>query len=280
MAIEAQQKLSTLRKSCLVRDDSGPFRVYRDDAGSTFHSVTHILKETAPEWQQKALERWLARPGSEQDRDTAATRGTLAHNHAEYILKTGAQLARKAANKRNVWKSHSDGLERCPGSITSWGIERAIQGAPRVPWSAAGYARGLRGWIGKNVTAIHAVEFSIHHPAGFAGTCDALLDIQGKGPVVVDWKTSQRERSEEMLTNYIDQLGAYATRTSPTSYIRVFRNQRYPFRTPGAAHLNTKHTKPVPTSAMSQPRTTAHRHTGHTHTDATRRSSSNLIRST
>jgi hypothetical protein len=210
MAIEAQQKLSTLRKSCLVRDDSGPFRVYRDDAGSTFHSVTHILKETAPEWQQKALERWLARPGSEQDRDTAATRGTLAHNHAEYILKTGAQLARKAANKRNVWKTHSDGLERCPGSITSWGIERAIQGAPRVPWSAAGYARGLRGWIGKNVTAIHAVEFSIHHPAGFAGTCDALLDIQGKGPVVVDWKTSQRERSEDMLTNYIDQLGAYS----------------------------------------------------------------------
>jgi hypothetical protein len=172
--------------------------------------VTHILKETAPEAQKKALERWIARPGSEQERDTAATRGTLAHNHAEYILKSGAQLARKAANKRGVWKTGSDGLERCPGSITSWGIERAIQGAPRVPWSAAGYARGLRGWIGKNVTAIHSVEFSIHHSAGFAGTADALLDIQGKGPIIVDWKTSQRERSEEMLVNYQDQLGAYS----------------------------------------------------------------------
>ena len=210
MAIEAQQKLSTLRKSCLVRDDSGPFRVYRDDARRIFHSVTHILGATAPDHQKQALERWLARPSSEQDRETAATRGTLAHNHAEYILRLGAQLARKAANKRNVWKTHSDGLERCPGSITSWGIERAIQGAPRVPWSAAGYARGLRGWIGKNVTAIHAVEFSIHHPAGFAGTADALLDIQGKGPFIVDWKTSQRERSEDMLTNYVDQCGAYS----------------------------------------------------------------------
>ena len=28
--------------------------------------------------------------------------------------------------------------------------------------------------------------------------------------MVIDWKTSQRERSEEMLTNYIDQLGAYS----------------------------------------------------------------------
>jgi hypothetical protein len=43
-----------------------------------------------------------------------------------------------------------------------------------------------------------------------AGTCDALLDINGKGPFVTDWKTSTRERSEEMLTNYIDQLGAYS----------------------------------------------------------------------
>lgn len=215
MATEVHARLAKLRKSSLVRDDSGPHRVYRNADGEVFHSVTHILKETAPEQQKKNLERWLARPGSEQDRDTAATRGTLAHNHAEYLLKTGAKLARQTANKRNCWKASADGLERCPGSITRWGIERAIQGAPRVPWSAAGYARGLRGWIADNVTAIHGVEFSIHHEAGFAGTCDALLDCQGEdgrriGPVIVDWKTSARERSEEMLSNYIDQCGAYS----------------------------------------------------------------------
>jgi len=127
MAKGAQNRLASLRKSALVRDDSGPFRVYRDDAGSIFHSVTHILKETAPEWQQQSLERWLARPTAAEDRDMAATRGTLAHNHAEYLLKTGAKLARQTANKRNAWKTSTDGLERCPGSITRWGIERAIQ---------------------------------------------------------------------------------------------------------------------------------------------------------
>ena len=213
MVKEAHVELSKLRKSSLVRDDSGTdfnWRVYRDGAGGVFHSVTHILGATSPDHQKQALERWLSRPGSEQDRETAATRGTLAHNHAEYILKTGAQLARKAANKRNSWKTHSDGLERCPSPITAWGIERAIQGAPRVPWSAAGYARGLRGWIVTNTTAIHSVEFSIYHPLGFAGTCDALIDIQGEGPFIVDWKTSARERSEEMLFNYQCQLGAYS----------------------------------------------------------------------
>ena len=36
------------------------------------------------------------------------------------------------------------------------------------------------------------------------------MDLNGKGPYVVDWKTSVRERSEEMLDNYICQLGAYS----------------------------------------------------------------------
>lgn len=47
MANEAQQKLSKLRKSSLVRDDSGPFRVYRDDAGSIFHSDSDLLEAKA-----------------------------------------------------------------------------------------------------------------------------------------------------------------------------------------------------------------------------------------
>lgn len=210
MASEVHTRLAKLRKSALVQDNSGPHRVYRDSEGTIYHSVTHVLKETAPPHQKEALERWMQRPTSGEDRDMAATRGTLAHNHAEYILKTGVKLARQTANKRNCWKTSSDGLERCPGSITRWGIERAIQGAPRVPWSAAGYARGLRSYIADNVTAIHAIEFNVHHPLGMSGTCDALVDLNGKGPFIVDWKTSVRERSEDMLTNYIDQLGAYS----------------------------------------------------------------------
>ncbi len=210
MASEKHSRLVKLRKSSLVQDNSGPHRVYRDSEGNIYHSVTHVIKETAPPQQKEALERWMQRPSSGEDRNMAATRGTLAHSHAECVLKTAVKLARQTANKRNCWKTSPDGLERCPGSITRWGIERAIQGAPKVPWSAAGYARGLRRYIADNVTAIHAIEFSIHHPLGHAGTCDALVDLNGKGPFIVDWKTSVKERSEEMCTNYIDQLGAYS----------------------------------------------------------------------
>ena len=204
--------LARLRKSSLVRDDQTDpnGRIYRDTKGNIYHSVTRILSATAPAEQKAALERWLERPTAAEDREMAATRGTLAHNHAEYVLKTGAKLARQTANKRRCWKTSADGLERCPGSITRWALERGIQGAPRVPWSAAGYARGLRTWIADNVTAIHAIEFSIYHEAGFAGTGDALVDIQGTGPFIVDWKTSVRERSEDMLLNYQDQAGAYS----------------------------------------------------------------------
>lgn len=209
MLADTQNALAGLRRWTLVRDDSGPHRVYRDERGKTYASVTHILKETSPQRQKDALDRWLERPTAPAERDIACQRGTLAHDHAEYVLKTAAKLARNSANKRGIWRTGDDGLERAPKAITSWAIEKAIQGAPRVSWSASGYARGLRSWIGENVTAIHAIEFSIHDPRGWAGTADALLDVGGT-LCIADWKTSVNARSEEMLANYICQAGAYS----------------------------------------------------------------------
>ena len=205
-----QDALAGLRKWRLERRDSEDGRTYvHPETGEIFHSVTRILGATAPANQKAALERWLERPTAAQERDLAANRGTTAHNSAEYLLKTGAKLARQTANKRGVWRPREDGLERCPPAITKWGLEKALEGAPRVSWHASGYARGLRSWIVENVTAIHAVEFSGFHPGGWAGTCDALTDVAGT-LTICDWKTSANARSEEMLTNYIDQLGAYS----------------------------------------------------------------------
>ena len=56
-------------------------------------------------------------------------------------------------------------------------------------------------------SAIHNGKNPIH---GFAGTCDCMVDIQGEGPFIVDWKTSQNKRTEEMYESYKDQLGAYS----------------------------------------------------------------------
>ena len=216
MRSDANDALAALRQKALERDDeSDPGgRIYRDKiTGEIYHSVTRILSATAPESQQKALESWLKSPGAAETSRMASTRGTLAHDSCEYLLKVGSRLARSAANKRGVFKMGEDGLYRCPSKVTKWGLEKALAGAPPVPWSAAGYARGLRGWILDNVTAVHSVEFYGRHPCGAAGACDALLDLNGEGPILVDWKTtgkSVHKNMDAVLEGYSHQLGAYS----------------------------------------------------------------------
>ncbi len=219
MASNTQDTLAGLRKWRLEQDNSGPFRVYRDIKGNVYHSVTHILKETS---DKTGLERWEARLGPVEascQRNVAATRGNMAHSQAEYLLKCSMQLARSAANKRNAIHWDDQGLARIPAPLTKWALNRVRPNVPRVGWSAAGYARGLCDWIAENVTEIFASEFSIHHPAGFAGTCDALLGIKNSALVLMDWKTSVSRKTKpdedglERLPpghSYIDQCGAYS----------------------------------------------------------------------
>jgi hypothetical protein len=219
MPSNTQDTLAELRKWRLERDDTGPFRVYRDIKGNVYHSVTHILKETS---DKTGLERWAARLGpveATQQRNVAATRGNMAHSQAEYLLKTAQQLARSTANKRNSIRWDDQGLARIPIPITQWALNRVRPNVPRVGWSASGYARGLSDWIAENVTEIFASEFSIHHPAGFAGTCDALVGMKNNELVLADWKTSVGRKTKtddeglERLPpghSYIDQCGAYS----------------------------------------------------------------------
>jgi len=215
MASNTQDTLAELRKWRLERDDTGPFRVYRDIRGNTYHSVTHILKETS---DKTGLERWEARLGPVEascQRNIAATRGNMAHSQAEYLLKTAQQLARSTANKRNAIRWDDQGLARIPPKITQWALQRVRPNVPRVGWSASGYARGLSDWISEHVTEIFASEFSIHHPAGFAGTCDALVGMKNNELVLADWKTSvgRKTDAEDRLPtghSYIDQCGAYS----------------------------------------------------------------------
>jgi hypothetical protein len=229
MASNTQDTLASLRKWRLEQDNSGPFRVYRDINGNVYHSVTHILKETS---DKTGLERWVARLGeaeASQQRNVAATRGNMTHSQAEYLLKTAQQLARSTANKRNSIRWDDQGLARIPVPITQWALKRVRPNVPRVGWSAAGYARGLSDWIAENVTEIFASEFSIHHPAGFAGTCDALIGMKNNELVLADWKTSvgrktttDKDGSERLPPghSYIDQCGAYSLGLSHLTGLR------------------------------------------------------------
>ena len=62
--LDKQNALASLRKWTLIQDNSGPYRVYRDEKNNVYHSVTHILKETAPQHTKDALENWLKRSDS------------------------------------------------------------------------------------------------------------------------------------------------------------------------------------------------------------------------
>jgi hypothetical protein len=226
VAFNTQDALASLRKRSLVQDDvSDPGgRVYRDSKGQGYHSVTRILQATQSEEAKKALARWQERLGiqaANQERDTAALRGTAVHSQAEYFCKTTMQLARNTANRRNALKWDNQGLARIPHPITKWSLERVYPNLPRVNFGAAGYASGLSAWIRDNCTEIFASEFSTYHCAGFAGTADALVSLKGHGKeiYVCDWKTSAKrktledENGNERLPdnhNYIHQCGAYS----------------------------------------------------------------------
>ena len=227
MTSNTQDALAALRRSALVRDDSGPSRVYRDKGGNVYHSVTSILSATA---DKSGLDNWIAftdriyGPGAaDQDRTVAATRGTQAHNQAEFLLKLANKLARSAANKNGSLTWDAQGLARIPTPVFRWGLGKAAAKLPPVTWSASGYARSLSTWIVQNVTQCHAVEFSIHHPAGFAGTADGLISVSPEtlerhgadpalagAPFIADWKTSASKRSPAMMADYRLQCGAYA----------------------------------------------------------------------
>ena len=210
--LEVQDGLAALRSWKLTQDNSGAFRVYRDEEDREYHSVTHILKHTAPKSQQEALERWSKKPGSEMQRQNACGRGTVVHEHCEYVLKTASKLARQSANKKGSWKVWDDGLARPPKAITAWALKKSMEGSPKVNWAAREYARGLSDWlVSGTVTGIHASEFSISHTSGFAGTADALIDTP-LGLTICDFKTSSREsdKPESWLVDHQDQLGAYS----------------------------------------------------------------------
>ena len=210
---ERQDALAGLRKWNLERDDSGPYRVYRDKEDKIYYSVTTILKHTAPQKQKDALKKWLQRPNSEMQGEIARNRGIMTHEHCEYVLKTASKLACRSADARNAWKIYEDGLARTPKAITTWALKKSIKGAPKISWTCREYARNLAPFL-EEISAIHASEFSVFHSDGWAGTADALIDYGKKtGTLTIcDFKTSgsEKEKPDAFMQDYFDQLGAYS----------------------------------------------------------------------
>ena len=123
MTIDTQDALASLRQwqlSKTTQDDSVFTGITHTDL-SLCHSYS---EEHSPQSQKDALERWSQRAGSGLERDIACDRGTIAHEHCEYVLKTAAKLARQSANKKGSWKVWDDGLARPPKAVTNWALKK------------------------------------------------------------------------------------------------------------------------------------------------------------
>ena len=118
--------------------------------------------------------------------------------------------ARRASNKRGI-KFDSQGLARIPSPVTKWALNKVRPHIEPTGWASQGYSDSLIDWITNSVTAIHASEFMVCHPAGFAGQADALLELSGYGLCIVDFKTSQRRKVPLGKDHgYRHQAGAYS----------------------------------------------------------------------
>ena len=214
--MDRQNLLAGLRHSSLVRDDSGKHRIYRDEEHKEYHSVTSILKHTAPIEQKAALSNWSKRPGSIEQRELACNIGTAVHLYCEQTLKLASILAINSANKRNGWRIYEDGLARPSQAITTWALQKTIHGKNSIeqPWACREYTRNIQPFL-EDIRAIHLSEFNINHSSGYAGQCDALIDTENDDGhselTIVDFKTygKDKDKPEKYLQDHLLQIGAY-----------------------------------------------------------------------
>jgi hypothetical protein len=168
---------------------------------------------------------WRIRMGEEragQILALASSRGTNSHDRAEYLLKTARKIAFAAAKKRNRLRYHSSGLLEVPSAITRWALGEVYESMPAGKIYSNSFAEPLCRWIVANVTQIYSVEFRVRYifdgPSrfvrnmpfdGFAGQGDGLLGINGSGPILADWKTSNSRPDVDKKAEWVDQLGGY-----------------------------------------------------------------------
>lgn len=164
----------------LIREDGGPAgRKYVDPNGNRLSSVTTILDRTKSEESNTALDNWRKSIGVAKATDIteeAAFRGTLMHDFLEKSLR---------------------GLNPKPG--TNIHHKRSSKMAGII----------LETYLKPNLSEIWGLETTLHYPDMYAGTCD-VVGVYNGVPSIVDFKQSNRFKTDERVTDYKMQLCAYA----------------------------------------------------------------------
>ena len=156
-----------------VTEERG-YREYISPDGKRYRSVTGILSATKPDRDVQSIQNWRRRKGEDAADlvfNNACLRGTATHSAAESFLK-GEDVVIDYEPARPDWESLRKGL---------------------TP-----------------ITDVVAMEEAISHPLGCGGRFDCFGTYNGTPLTVVDFKTSDKVKKREFVTDYCLQLAAYA----------------------------------------------------------------------
>ena len=166
--------------SKLEREDGGPDgRKYIDPDGYRLASVTAILDRTKSEESKQALEAWRRSVGEKKAAEItkeAAFRGTMMHSFLERFL-----LGENPTPGSNFYHRHS------------FNMAEIIMKEYLTPF----------------MDETWALEASLYYPELYAGTTDCVGVYQGK-PSIVDFKQTNKPKSDDRVVDYKTQLSAYA----------------------------------------------------------------------
>jgi genome maintenance exonuclease 1 len=141
-------------------------------------SVTTILSATQSEEKKASLEKWKARVGQQEAdniKNAAATRGTNMHSHLEYHL-NGQGLLDLSENGQVARSMAQTIIDKGLGDLEEiWGN-----------------------------------EVTLYYPDLYAGQADLVGIYQGRESII-DFKTSNKPKRDEWITDYYLQGAAYAS---------------------------------------------------------------------
>ena len=163
----------------LKREDGGPNgRKYVDPTGNKLPSVTTILDRTKPEEARQALAAWRRSIGEKKAAEItkeAAFRGTMMHSFLERFMQ---------------------GEDVKPG--TNFYHQHSFKMAQVI----------MREYLTPFMDETWGLEASLYYPGIYAGTTDMAGVYQGQ-PSIVDFKQSNKFKTDERVEDYKLQLSAY-----------------------------------------------------------------------
>jgi len=155
------------------------FREYVLPDGSRVPSVTTILSATKSREDQEALDNWrkaVTPRRANAITEEAAARGTRMHSYLEHYVLNGEH---KAFGSNPYAKQANE-------------MARVVQ------------AQGL-----SKLNRIHASEVQLYYPELYSGTTDLIAEKDGE-LVIVDFKQTNKPKTDDMVLDYKSQLAAYA----------------------------------------------------------------------